>query len=122
MSENKSGSLQGDFLHQLLHVGDNAKRLLAMQDQDPCSPSHGCFHYAYWRDKTSEFPDARFQEAGAALGLLSLPFFDSARAAGRLAPAEKLYRAFAAGLENLAKQQYPEGSYDEWYKGERGFA
>ncbi len=30
--------------------------------------------------------------------------------------------AFSAGLANLAKEQYPEGCYDEWYKGERGFA
>src|SRR5271168_4764510 len=118
MSENKSGSLQGDFLHQLLHVGDNAKRLLAMQDQDPCSPSFGCFHYAYWRDKTSEFPDARFQEAAAALGLLSLNIFDDWREANGWPAKDVLYASFRAGLRNLAHQQYPEGCYDEWYKGE----
>ena len=30
--------------------------------------------------------------------------------------------SFRNGLRNLARQQYPEGCYDEWYKGERGFA
>jgi hypothetical protein len=30
--------------------------------------------------------------------------------------------AFSAGLANLARGQYPEGCWDEWYKGERGFA
>lgn len=115
-------ALRGDFRFQADFVIDAAWRLLAMQDDNPASPSFGCFHYAYWRDKTSEFPDARFQEAGATLGLLSLPFFNAARAAGRLDPAPRLYRAFQAGLENLGGQQYAAGSYDEWYKGERGFA
>jgi len=114
--------LRGDYRFQADFVVDAAWRLLAMQDDTPLSPSFGCFHYSYWRDKTSEFPDARFQEAGATLGLLSLPYFDDARRTGRLAPTGQLYRAFAAGLRNLAQQQYPEGCYDEWYKGERGFA
>lgn len=112
----------GDYAHQTRFVAASAWRLLELQDRDPLSPSHGCFHYAYWRDKTSEFPDARFQEAGAALGLLSLPFFDDLRAEGILPDAERLYAAFSAALENLARQQYPEGCFDEWYKGERGFA
>jgi hypothetical protein len=114
--------LTGDYRAQAEFVVDSAWRLLSLQDGNELSPSHGCFHYAYWRDKTSEFPDARFQEAGATLGLLSLPFFDAARRDGRLAPSGDLYRAFSAGLGNLARQQYPEGCFDEWYKGERGFA
>ena len=114
--------LTGDYREQAEFVVNSAWRLLSLQDDNALSPSYGCFHYAYWRDKTSEFPDARFQEAGATLGLLSLPFFDSARQAGRLAPSSELYRAFSAGLGNLAHQQYPEGCFDEWYKGERGFA
>ncbi|MCX7310435.1 MAG: hypothetical protein NTV56_01605, partial [Alphaproteobacteria bacterium] len=115
-------NLTGDHREQAEFVVNSAWRLQSLQDDNALSPTHGCFHYSYWRDKTSEFPDARFQEAGAALGLLSLPFFDSARQAGRLPPSDELYRAFSAGLGNLARQQYPEGCFDEWYKGERGFA
>ena len=111
-----------DLRFQADYVIDSSWRLMAMQDTHPLSPSRGSFHYAYWRDKTSEFPDARFQEAGATLGLLSLPAFDGERAAGRLASSENLYRAFAAALVNWERQQYPEGPFDEWYKGERGFA
>ena len=73
--------LRGDVLNQLRHVGGAADRLLTIQDRDPCSPSFGSFHYAYWRDKTSDFADVRFQEAGAMLGLLSLPAFDVLREA-----------------------------------------
>lgn len=107
-----------DFRLQAQFVADNAWRLLSLQDTDPLSPSHGCFHYAYWRDKTSEFADARFQEAGATLALLSLPAFDAIRRD----PSERLYAAFSAALSNLERQQYADGCYDEWYKGERGFA
>ena len=114
--------LAGDFLHQVRHVGDSAHRLLALQDRDPLSPSFGSFHYPYWRDKTSEFADARFQEAGAALGLLAHPRFRAmGEQLGWPAPVE-LFAAFRAGLANLRRLQYPEGCYDEWYKGERGFA
>lgn len=115
-------ALAGDFLHQLRHVGDSAHRLLAMQDRDPLSPSFGSFHYPYWRDKTSEFADARFQEAGAALGLLAHPRFRAlGEQRGWPTPVE-LLAAFRAGLANLRRLQYREGCYDEWYKGERGFA
>jgi hypothetical protein len=114
--------LQGDVLNQLSNVGGAADRLLTIQDRDPCSPSFGSFHYAYWRDKTSDFADVRFQEAGAMLGLLSLPAFDVLREAEGWPSREALMAAFSAGLANLAREQYPEGCYDEWYKGERGFA
>jgi hypothetical protein len=111
-----------DFEFQAEYVAQQAWRLLAMQDRNELSPSHGCFHYAYWRDKTSEFPDARFQEAGAALGLLSLPAFDDLRAQVMAPPPEQLYASFAAAARNWSRQQYGDGALDEWYKGERGFA
>ncbi len=113
---------QDDFSFQAEFVCANAWRLITMQDGDPLSPSFGCFHYAYWRDKTSEFPDARFQEAGATLGMLASGKFDSLAASESLPDRERLYGGFSAGLEQLRRQQYKEGCFDEWYKGERGFA
>lgn len=111
-----------DFEYQLGFVIDASWRMAGMQDRNPLSPSYGCFHYGYWRDKTSEFADARFQEAGAAFGLLSLPQFDDARRDGRLASRAALYDAFSAALGAWANSQHAEGCWDEWYKGERGFA
>ncbi len=118
----ETAGLSGDFLYQLQHAGDAAHRLLAMQDRDPLSPSFGSFHYPYWRDKTSEFADARFQEAGAALGLLAHMQCHAIGAERGWPKPPELDAAFRAGLINLKRLQYPEGSYDEWYKGERGFA
>lgn len=117
-----TSTLTDDHVFQAGFVAENAWRLLSLQDANPLSPSYGCFHYAYWRDKTSEFPDGRFQEAGAALGLLALPAFDGWREAGTLASPEMLMVAFSAALSNWEAQQYPDGCWDEWYKGERGFA
>ncbi|MBF0268033.1 MAG: hypothetical protein HQL44_05540 [Alphaproteobacteria bacterium] len=111
-----------DLFFQTDFVAANAWRMMGLQDANPLSPSFGCLHLAYWRDKTSEFPDVRFQEGGAALGLLSLPAFDEWRAKGMLASSEELYQGFRAALLNWQAQQYPEGCFDEWYKGERGFA
>ena len=101
--------LQGDVLNQLRHVGGAADRLLTIQDRDPCSPSFGSFHYAYWRDKTSDFADVRFQEAGAMLGLLSLPAFDALREAEGWPSRQSLMAAFRAGLANLAERAISRG-------------
>lgn len=114
--------IMDDFSFQRDFIAAAAWRLLGMQDRNACAPSHGCFHYAYWRDKTSEFPDVRFQEAGATLGLLSLPRFDLVREEQNAPSADELYQGYSAGLKNWAAQQHSDGSFDEWYKGERGFA
>ena len=110
-----------DYDYQSKFIIDNAWRLLSFQDKDVSSPSFGNFHYSFWRDKTSEFPDSRFQEAGATLGMLSSKKFSKYH--NQTLPNKSiLYSSFAAGLENLSNLQYKEGCFDEWYKGERGFA
>jgi hypothetical protein len=111
--------MPNDFIFQAKYVKDQALRLITMQDDHPASPSYGCFHYAYWRDKTSEFPDTRFQEAGATLGLLSHPaLFSSDMPCSR----QLLRQRFSASLVGWKNQQHRDGSFDEWYKHEHGFA
>ncbi len=110
-----------DFDSQTSYVIQNAWRLISLQDKEISSPSYGSFHYSYWRDKTSEFPDSRFQEAGATIGILSTKKY--AKFHGKSLPSkDELYVTFSAALENLENIQYADGSFDEWYKGERGFA
>lgn len=107
-----------DFKYQENFVKQDSRRMLWMQDRHPLSGSYGCFHYPYWRDKVCEFADIRFQEAGAALGLLTHPaFYDP-----ELPPKEVLYDAFSAGAGFWAREQHRDGSFDEWYKNEHGFA
>ncbi|MDP9195388.1 MAG: hypothetical protein M3O22_01245 [Pseudomonadota bacterium] len=114
-------SLTGDYAWQTQFVAENAWRLLALQDRNQASPTYGCFDLGYWRDKTAEFADIRRQEAGAALGLLLHPAIQ--RDFGRVLPdRNELLSAFCASIAFLEKAQYPEGCFDEWYKGERGYA
>lgn len=108
-----------DFIYQKNYILSQAQRLLGMQDKLPLSPSRGCFQYAYWRDRASDFPDSRFQEAGAALGLIAHPlFFDSSLGVNKELLLESLY----LGLLNLKQTQHLDGSYDESYKHEHGFS
>lgn len=113
-----------DFDFQFKYVFENSWRLLALQDRDPTSPTYGCFDYKYWRDKTSEFPDARFQEAGATLYLLAANANFKHEVSDNLGSprSDDWLQAFEASISFLRKIQYKNGSFDEWYKGERGFA
>ena len=113
-----------DVDYQLSYIISSLPRIMAMQDTTPSSITYGCFHYAYWRDKTADFPDARFQEAGAALGLAyalikngSIQVKDH-----KQLNIDDLYKGFSAGLTFLTSIQRKDGSLDEWYIGERGFA
>lgn len=110
---------KNDFFFQSEYIKSQAERILSMQDMNPASPSYGCFHLAYWRDKTSEFADARFQEAGALLGILALEQFGMEQLG--FSP-EKLLRHFSAALSFWESIQHSDGSFDEWYLNEHGFA
>ncbi len=107
-----------DYEFQIKYVKDSSLRMLWMQDLQSVTPTFGCFHYPYWRDKVADFADIRFQEAGAALGLLIHPELYDDSLPGK----EILYTAFSSGLEFWCKQQHSDGSFDEWYKNEHGFA
>lgn len=112
-------TMTNDIEFQAKFVVSNAWRLLSLQDQDKASPTYGSFDYKFWRDKSVDFPDARFQEAAATLLLVS-------RRRGSDVLDEqfclRLEESYVAGLKFLASIQYIDGSFDEWYKGERGFA
>ncbi len=108
-----------DYEFQRDYVLAQIPRLLAMQDLNPLSPSFGCFHYGFWRDKVSEFSDTRFQEAGATLLLAMHPAFEQARP--DVEP-EQLQVAGEAAIAYWNRSQNRDGSFDEWYKYEHGFA
>ncbi len=110
-----------DIEWQVKFVVDNAWRIIHCQDRNPLSPSYGSFDTSYWRDKKSEFSDIRMQEASAALGLL---LHDKIyKKYSEALPSKKIIeQSVKIGFEFLKKCQYKNGTFDEWYKGERGFA
>jgi hypothetical protein len=92
-------------------------RLLSLQDRNPFSPTYGSFHRAYWLEKVSDFPDAMAQIGSLCLALVyahQLPVNPYWR--------QPQVRGWAlAGLENWARIQHSDGSFDEFYPFERGW-
>jgi len=107
-----------DLHGQAAFVVQSAWRLLSQIDLDPLSPSYGCAHLDHWRDKTSDVSDARRQEAMLPLALLYTRPYPGSDWMGD----ERLRTAVEALLGYWCNCQYPDGSLDEWYMGERAFA
>jgi hypothetical protein len=107
-----------DFEYQLSYVLNSIERIMAQIDIDPLSPTYGCAHLAYWRDKTSDVADMRRQEVMLTLALLYSHNYPDSSYKGD----KKLKFAVEALLSFWCKNQYSDGSMDEWYKGERAFA
>lgn len=95
-----------------------AEGLIELADRDRNSPTYGCFDYPYWRSKTSGYVNSRLQEAAYTLALLYRNDYPGNRFRGLLEAGE-LARA---GLLIWAVLQHSDGSFDEWYRNEHGFA
>lgn len=93
-------------------------RLLGNQDRNPFSPTYGCFHRDYWLDKTSDFPDAVRQFGVHALALVYRHEFPGNIYKGK----SKIRDWTVAALDYWASIQHGDGSFDEFYPYERGWA
>jgi hypothetical protein len=93
-------------------------RLLSLLDRNPFSPTYGCFHREYWLDKAIDFPDAMAQFSVQALALVytrALP--------GNVYFGQPKVRDWTiAALDYWARIQHADGSFDEFYPYERGWA
>ncbi|MDD4182698.1 MAG: hypothetical protein PHT53_02625 [Candidatus Omnitrophica bacterium] len=107
-----------DINNQISFVINATDRMLEQIDLDVLSPTFGCAHLAYWRDKTSDVADMRRQEVMLTFALLYSQDYPGSSYKGN----NRLKRAIEALLSFWCKNQYPDGSLDEWYKGERAFA
>ncbi|MBF0349326.1 MAG: hypothetical protein HQL81_16800 [Magnetococcales bacterium] len=107
-----------DFTYQTTFVAAAVERLLTLLDNDSWSPTFGCAHPAYWRDKTVEMADMRRQELMLPLALLYRRDYPGSCWRGDA----RLLRAASALLAFWVRNRYDDGSMDEWYKGERAFA
>ena len=93
-------------------------RILTLQDRNPFSPTYGSFARTYWLDRTSDFPTALAQFATQALALVyshdmpDNPYFAQ----------PKVLNWIKAGMRNFISLAHDDGSFDEFYPGERGWA
>ena len=93
-------------------------RALNLLNRDASSPSFGCFDRAYWHFKTKDFPSATYQMGLEFLARLwalkdnNNPFFQN----------PQLLSWIKAGMAYTLRIQHKDGSFDEWYPNERGWA
>lgn len=93
-------------------------RILSMQDRNEFSPSYGCFDRIFWLDKSIDFPSSILQLNTHNLAMAysynyeKNPFYKQ----------EKIKKWAIAGLEYWIKIQHKDGSFDEFYPNEKGWA
>lgn len=93
-------------------------RLLSLEDRNPFSPTYGCCNREYWLCRSTDFPNSIVQFGIHALALAwrhPMPgniYYQS----------EKIREWTVAGIDYWMKIQKRDGSYDEFYPNERGWA
>lgn len=93
-------------------------RLLSLQDRNPFSSTYGCFNREYWLNKTTDFPSAIAQFGVHSLALVYANPFPNNIYYGQ----KKILDWALAGIEYWRKIQKRDGSFDEFYYNERGWA
>ncbi len=93
-------------------------RLLSLQDRNEFSRTYGCFNREYWLCRSVDFPSAIAQFGVHALALAyARPFPDNPYLGE-----PKILMWTLAAMDNLTRIQRPDGSFDEFYPNERGWA
>lgn len=93
-------------------------RCLSMIDRNPLSPTYGCANREYWLSRATDFPSAIAQYAILPMALAyTEPLFGN-----RYFQQPKMAAWIAAALAYLPKIQHADGSFDEFYPNERGWA
>lgn len=93
-------------------------RLLSLEDRNPFSPTYGCFNREYWLNKTLDFPSAIAQFGVHSLSLVYANPFPN----NMYYKQKKILDWALAGIEYWTKIQKNDGSFDEFYYNERGWA
>jgi len=93
-------------------------RILSMLDRNEYSPSYGCFDRIYWLDKEIDFPSSILQLNADNLALVYTypypmnPYFKK----------EKIKKWIFAAIDYWTVIQHKDGSFDEFYPNEHGWA
>jgi hypothetical protein len=93
-------------------------RILGNMDRNTFSPTYGCMHRDFWFYKTSDFPDGVRQFAVHALAIVYTHELSDNIYFGN----ERIKEWAIAGLDFLTKIQHSDGSFDEFYPYQRGWA
>ncbi|MBU1069758.1 hypothetical protein KJ975_09360 [Myxococcota bacterium] len=105
--------------NQYAAIGLNSVgRCLSMMDRNPLSPTYGCANREYWLARSTDFPSAIAQYGILPMALAySEPFENNI-----YYKQPKIAAWVAAGMSYLSSIQHKDGSFDEFYPNERGWA
>lgn len=93
-------------------------RLLSLMDRNVTSPSYGSFDRDYWHYKiVKDFPSAIYQQGALALACLYVNNFEG----NRYYRNSRIKEFALAGVDYWSRLQKPDGSFSEWFPGERSF-
>lgn len=93
-------------------------RLLSLQDRNEFSRTYGCFDREYWLCRTTDFPSSIAQFGVHSLAqAYAVPFPGS-----RFHQSPKILHWTMAAMEYWMRIQKGDGSFDEFYPNERGWA
>lgn len=93
-------------------------RLLSLEDRNPFSPTYGCCNREYWLCRSTDFPSSIAQFGIHALALA----WKHPMPGNIYHQQEKIREWTVAGMEYWMKIQKGDGSFDEFYPNERGWA
>lgn len=93
-------------------------RILSLEDRNEYSDTYGCFNREYWLCRTTDFPSAIAQMSVQSLALVYANEFPGNIYYKR----EKVKKWIWAGMDYWTKIQKSDGSFDEFYPNERGWA
>ncbi len=97
---------------------DQIPRLLSLMDRNPFSPTYGCADRTYWLDKAIDFPSSIMQYSVHSLALVYAHDFPGNNYYHHL----KIKEWILASISFWEKIQKNDGSFDEFYPNERGWA
>lgn len=94
------------------------ERLMGLVDKNPLSPTYGCFDKTYWHHRLTDFPSITRQQ-----GILCLAYFYKwISKQNPYQESKEILSIVEGAVLFTVKNQHKDGSYDEWYPNERGWA
>ncbi|MBD3336323.1 MAG: hypothetical protein GF355_12485 [Candidatus Eisenbacteria bacterium] len=93
-------------------------RLLSLTDREEFSPTYGCMDREYWLCRTTDFPSAIAQFGVQSLALVYAHDFPD----NPYYRQPKILLAVLAAMDYWTRIQKDDGSFDEFYPNERGWA
>lgn len=93
-------------------------RVLSLEDRNRYSDTYGCFNREYWLCRATDFPSSIAQMSVQSLALVYAHEFPG----NIYYKNDKIRQWIWAGMEYWTKIQKSDGSFDEFYPNERGWA